>query len=286
MTQAVSDHFEIYTTLDAAAAKAAAVHFEAARAFLLKSFNSADPFPQAVQIVAYKSSGEFRSHLPARVESEHGYSKIDGDSISIVVDGFKTYEYGVREYVNILLARTAPQLPYWLRMGMREFYCTLETKPDQIVLGREPFMGQRPDESAAKSVDATTFLSLLFGLKPGDGWGDSADAVRSRGKYIALGGFDSTLHAPLDISYRIAALHLVRLLMLNPTYSPKFGAFVSALAGGAASTAALNDVYGQSLADLATNLSLERARPSHAVVTLKSPSPVMAEPKIGQVPAR
>jgi hypothetical protein len=283
MTKAVSEHFEVYTTLDEAAAKAALTHFESARAYLLKSFGSADPFPQAVRIVAYKSSGEFRSNLPGRVESEHAFSKIDGDSVTIVVDGFKTYEYGMREYANLMLARNAPGLPYWLRMGLRDMYSTLGTGPGQIVLGREPFMGQRPDQSAA--AGGANFLSVLFGLKPGDGWGDSAEAVRARNKYISLGGFDNTMRNPLGIEYRTEALRLVRLLMFDKTYSPKFGALVGALADGKDTTATIKEVYGQSLAELATNLNVDAARPSHPVATLKVQSPQLAEPKASQFSA-
>lgn len=280
MVKAVSDHFEVYTTQDEAMATAALEHFETARAYLIKQ-TGGDQFQKPVRIVGYKSNNEFRSHLPASIEAEHAFSKITGDSATIVIDTLKpqTYEYAMREYVNLLFARAAPQMPYWLRMGFREFYCTMRTENGELRIGEEPYMEKRVTPAGADPNS----LTMLFGLRASAAWGDSAEAVRTENKLIALGGLDSTLSTGVDVNYRLMAMHLIRLLMLDKAYSPKFGAFVSALAQGADTTATLKSIYGESLADLTVHVRLEWVQASHPVVTLKFALPNPVKPQISQL---
>ncbi len=109
LVKAASDHFEIYTTDNEAAAKAALEHFEIARAYLLQSTNSQDPF-KTVRIFGFKSHGDFGSSLPKGVAAEHAFSRGGEDSALILMDGIgkEGYEYGMKEYVDLLFERVAP----------------------------------------------------------------------------------------------------------------------------------------------------------------------------------
>lgn len=277
---AASDHFDLYTTDTEAAARAALDHFETARLFLIRRVGGVDPFPQSVRIVGFRSNNEYRSHMP-NIEAEHAFSKINGDAVTIEVDTLKptAYEYAMREYVNLLVARAAPNIPYWLRMGFRELYSTMKTGNGEIRVGEDPYMEKR----ASLGEPSTTFLTLLFGLTAGSTWGDSAEAVHASNKFIALGGLDSTLSVGVDPSYRLTALHLTRMLMFDKNYSPKFNAFVSALTGGADTIAALKTVYGQSLADVVTVLRLEMIGASHPAWTVKLALPGELNPRIAHI---
>src|ERR1035441_3384257 len=147
---AVSDHFNLYTTDNEADARAALDHFETARAYLLRLFGGVDQFKNPVRIVGYKSNSEYRSHLPASIEAEHAFSKVNGEDVTIVVDGLKpaAYEYALREYVNLLIVRGAPKMPYWLRMGFRELYCTMKTENGTVHIGEDPYVEKRPSLAA------------------------------------------------------------------------------------------------------------------------------------------
>ena len=280
---AVSDHFNLYTTDNEAAARAALDHFETARAYLLRLFGGADQFKNPVRIVGYKSNNEYRSHLPASIEAEHAFSKVNGEDVTIVVDGLKpaAYQYAFREYVNLLLARAAPNMPYWLRMGFRELYCTLNTGDGAVHVGEDPYMEKRP----SLAEPSTSSLTLLFGLGAGSAWGDSAEAAHASSKFIALGGIDDTMGVGVDPSYRLTALHLTRMLMFDKAYNPKFNAFVNAVKGGADTTATFKTVYEQSLADVIVALRLEMVQPSHPALTVKFALPAELNPRIGHLSA-
>jgi hypothetical protein len=100
---------------------------------------------------------------------------------------------------------------------------------------------------------------------------------------IALGGIDSTMSVGVDPSYRLMTLHLVRLLMFDKDYSPKFGEFAGALANGADTTATFKSVYGQTLEDLAVHLRLEWVQASHPIRSLKFALPNPLEPRISHL---
>jgi hypothetical protein len=280
---AVSDHFDLYTTDNEAAARAALDHFETARAYVLRLFGGADQFKNPVRLIGYKSNSEYRSHLPASIEAEHAFSKINGEDVTIVVDGLKpeSYQYALREYVNLLILRAAPGMPYWLRMGFRELYCTLKTGDGSVHIGEDPAMERRVD----LAEPTTTFLTLLFGLNAGSAWGDSAEAAHAASKFIALGGIDNTMGVGVDHSYRLTALHLTRMMMFDKAYNPKFNAFVNAVKGGADTTATFKSVYGQSLADLIVALRYEMVQASHPALTVKFSLPAAVSPRITHLSA-
>ena len=164
LVKAVSDHFEVYTTDNEAAAKAALTHFEMVRAYLLKAIHSQDPFRNPVRIVGFKSLGEFSPYRPRNVESEKAFALSDAEHMTIVLAGLKKefYEYGVREYVTELLGRAAPKMPYWLKLGFSELYCTLHMENGQLMLGSSP----NRDFHSVTSPDLLN-MSVMFSLNGG-----------------------------------------------------------------------------------------------------------------------
>jgi len=280
---ATSEHFNLYTTENEAAAKATLVQFETARAYLVARTGGVDQFQSPVRLVAYKSNNEYRSHLPASIEAEHCFSKINGDAVTIVMDGInpRAWEYGLREYVNLVLVRSTPGLPYWLRMGLRDLYSTMRIADGTIRLGEEPFMEQRP----ALTAPAASDLSVLFGLHPSDGWGDTPEAARANGKFLALGGFDSTMGVGVSPNIRYTALYLTRLMMLGKDYGPKFGVFVNALSDGRDTTATFRTVYDQALADVGIKLRLAMSQAGIPVANVKFSLPAAPAPRLTDLSA-
>jgi hypothetical protein len=289
LLKVASDHFEVYTTDNEAAAKAAIEHFETARAYLLKSTNSQDPFNKPVRIFGFKSHADFASSLPKGVAAENAYSGSDEGGAFILMDGINkdTYEYGMRQYVDLLFVRVAPKMPFWLRLGFAQLYATMRTGNGAVVIGTEPHVSYRAGSSPTLSAST---MSLVMGLKPGDvAGGDkqaSAFAASNNNSALPQGtqGMD-TIAEGLTQDYSRTALHLVRMLMFSKTYGPKFGAFVGAVAEGANSASTFNSVYGQSMTGLAQDLAMDWKQPSHPVLTLKFEMANPVEPRTTQLSA-
>ena len=281
LVKAVSDHFELYTTENEAAAKAALEHFETVRAYLLKATNAQDPFAAPVRIVGFKSFGEFSSYNIKRDPGAKAFSEAGPARATIVMSGLKKemYEYGVREYATLLLDRTAPKLPYWLKLGFSELYCTLRVENGQLMLGASPARDFR--SSTSPDFNMSTLISLQAGSHGNKGAADFYSSAPNP----ALGKQDSmgSIEASQTVDYPVLAWQLTHMLMFKKEYGSKFGAFVGALANGEDSVAVLGRIYGQSLAGLQQDLILYIKMASHIVVGLKFQLEKPVTPQVSQL---
>ena len=267
MVKAVSDHFELYTTDNEALAKPALEHFETVRAYLLKATNAQDPFAAPVRIVGFKSLGEFSGYSTKHDPGAKAFSTAGPEHVTIVMAGLKKEctEYGVREYVSLLLDRTAPKLPYWLKMGFGELYCTLHMESGQLMLGASPMREYRSTTSPDFNMD------MLITLQAGSHGNKGAADINSRAPNAAVAKTDtmSSLESSLTVNYPVLTWQLTHMLMFKKEYGSKFGAFVGALSNGEGSVAALGQIYNESLEALKQDLLLYMRMGSHAVAGLK-----------------
>jgi hypothetical protein len=284
LVKAVSDHFELYTTDNEAAATAALNHFETVRGYLVGVTGGHDPFTAPVRIVGFKTPGEFSSHQPAGVSAGKAFSEANAERVTIALAGLKPemYQYGEREYVKLLLDRTNPKMAYWLRLGLTELYCTLRLADSgHLVIGIAPT--REFHVTTMPELDLRTF----FALKEGGVTDKGAEDFYAQAPNSALKGKDSlgSIEANLTTDYQGIAWQLTHMLMFQDEYRPKFGAFVGAIAGGENTDAVVQRIYGKSVSGLTGDLAIYYKMPTHKSggVNFQLPKPVT--PQIGELSA-
>ncbi len=290
LLKAVSDHFEVYTTDNEAAAKAILEQFEPVRSYLLKATGSTDPAAEPIRLFDFKSGGDFGTYKPKGAGDIAAFSRKAGDRVAIVVSGFKqeAQEAAMREYVTLVLNHSAPKLPYWLKLGFTELYCTLRVDPGggALTLGSAPFRSYRatgaPDlnmsvlmslKGGATSDSAQTVFDSQ-GTNQAGGTGGPGSSSSTRSSVFGAQDGQGMVAAGLVQDYPLVAFQLIHMLMFDKRYGPQFGAFVSALAGGAESVATLGSIYNQSLLGLGKDLELHMKMPLalvHPKIQLERP---------------
>ena len=286
MAKAVSDHFELYTTDNDAAAKAALTHFESVRGYMLNAFHTKDPFGVPVRLVGFKSAGEYEPYNPKNSDlASKAFSSVVAERLNIVLSTLKKedYQYGVREYVTAFLNKVAPTMPYWLKTGFAELYCTVREENGQIKLGSEP--ARDFHRAISDDFDMTLVFSLNGGISHKKGALDFYAETAANGVPDAQRGADmANLRASSTVDYPVLLWQLTHMLMFKKEYSSKFGAFVGAACEGSTS-AALQQAYGQSLDGLKQDLLLYIKMPSHAVVSSNFHLDKPVTPQVSQLSA-
>ncbi len=137
---ATSAHFDMYAAESETDVRAALQHLEAVRAFFTNATHSQDPNGQPVRIVAFHSEGDFNKYKPAEYVTGRTAYSLPGTPATIVALGLKpdSYEKIFLEYCQMVLDQSAPQLPYWIRAGLAQFYSTLKPGDGTIKLGGPP----------------------------------------------------------------------------------------------------------------------------------------------------
>jgi len=287
LVKAVSDHFELYTTDNEAAAKAAITHFETVRGYLLKAFHSDDPFSKPVRIVGFRSPGEYGPYIPRNGDlNGKAFAEASADQVTIAMAGLKPadYQFGVRDYVMLLLNRTAPKMPYWLRMGFSELYCTLRMENGQLMLGSEPYRDFR------RTVGTNFDMALLFALNGGamankgsvDFYAPSA-SVGIGSTTLGSAAKMASVESDQTVDYPVLLWQLTHMLLFKKEYSSKFGPFVAAVTNGEDSAAAVQRIFDLPLAGLKQDLLFYVKLSSHAVAGLKFQLDKPVTPQVSQL---
>jgi len=286
MMKAVSDHFELYTTDNEAAAQAALTHFETVRTYVLHAFHSQDPFTAPVRLVAFKSAGEYEPYNPKNSAlASKAFLEADAERVIIAMATLKKqdYQYGVREYVTALLNKVVPTMPYWLKTGMAELYCTVREENGQIRLGSEP--ARDFHTTIPTDIDMALVFSLNGGMSRDKGSLDFyAESGQSGVPNAKAGAALANQQASSTVDYPVVLWQLTHMLMFKKEYSAKFGAFVGAACDGS-TAAALQQAYGQSLDGLKQDLLLYIKMPTHAVVSTSFRLDKPVTPQVSQLSA-
>jgi hypothetical protein len=287
-TRATSPHFDMYADESETEIRAALQHLEAVRGFFINATHSQDPDAQPVRIVAFHSEGDFNRYKPAEYVVAGAYP-LPGQPATIVALGLKpdSYEKIFMEYCQMVLDRSAPQLPYWIRAGLAQFYSTLKPGDGTIKLGAQPTRSFH--STAAGGLDIT----LLAGV-------DRKAYLESRSKAAndyytdtnnndALGkaGAKSTTalnatQANITQDYQNATFMLTHMIMFNPAYRAKAGQLIGTLASGQDTAAAFNAVYGRSLSQVLDDLLLYMRQ---SALPVSNPKYVYDKPPAPQIQA-
>jgi hypothetical protein len=286
MVKAVSGHFELYTTDNDAAAKAALTHFETVRGYVLHAFHANDPFGAPVRLVGFKSAGEYEPYNPKNSDlASKAFSKAGAERLTIVMATLRKedYQYGVREYVTAFLDKVAPTMPYWLRSGFAELYCTVREENGRMKFGSEP--AREFQSMISRDFDMELMFSLNGGIRRNKGALDFYAESSQGGVPNAKVGADmANQQATSTVDYPVLLWQLTHMLMFKKEYSPKFGAFVAA-ACEQKTDAAVEQVYGQSLAGLKQDLLLYIKMPAHAVLSTNFQLDKPVTPQVSQLSA-
>jgi hypothetical protein len=284
LVKAVSDHFELYTTDNDAAAKAALTHFETVRGYLLKSMRAADPFTAPVRIFGFKATAEYEFYVPKGGDlTSKAFSATAGDRVVIGMSSLKKddYQFGVREYAALLLARLDPKMPYWLKLGLSELYSTLRPEEGTIAMGEEPMRSFHSEVSS--DLDMQVMFALKGGISRNKGaeqfYGDNSQTGIANSK---AGAKMANMEGTTTVDYPMVLWQLTHMLMFKKEYSPKFGALVGAL-NDQNTVSAIQQVFGQSLEGLKYDLMLYIQMPSHEVLHLKYQLDSPVKPQVSQL---
>lgn len=132
------------------------------------------------------------------------------------------------EFVHLVLNHTTGPLPKWLEEGFAEFHSTLEVSNGKVRLGR-------PVENHMRLLAVAPWISA-----------EEIAALTTTEKVAQLGRNTPTFYAQ--------SWALVHMLRLHERYRSGFSNFFNAVASGESTPAALQRVYGKSLADLMPEL--------------------------------
>ncbi|HEY4089763.1 MAG TPA: hypothetical protein VGM43_27755 [Bryobacteraceae bacterium] len=259
---ASSAHFEMYAAQSESEIRAALQHLEIVRAFFINSTHSQDPGGQPVRVVVFQSEGDAAKFRPSEYGSVTTYS-ISGTPATIVSLGLKPerYEHIFREYCQLVLDQSAPKIPYWLRSGLAQFYSTLKPEENKIKLGAAPARAFHSHDGL--NVDLVQLFGADRKMFLESSSRSSTEFYADTGNYAALGAKGAaatqalnSLESKAAQDYELPSWALTHMLMFSPTYRAKAGAFIGQTSNGEETVAAFGSVYGRSLADVRSDLSL------------------------------
>lgn len=223
-TKATTPHFELYTTDGEGVAKRTLLYFEQIRSFFLQTMTIERKSQERIRIIGFRNDKEYEPFRPTESAAAY-YTQIAGrDTIVIGRIGDEHHQTAVHEYVHLLVKASGADFPPWLSEGTAELYSTLEPFGKKVRIGGLP-LGRLRALHELKWIP----LERLFEVKHGD-------PEYSLKKHT--GAFYSQSWA------------LTHMLNLAEAYRPKVSEAVRAIANGAGSMETLQQIYGQSPAEL------------------------------------
>ena len=259
---ASSAHFEMYAAQSESEIRGALQHLEVVRAFFLNSTHSQDPGGQPVRVVIFQSEGDSAKYRPSEYGLVTTYS-MPGPPATIVSVGLKpeSYEHIFREYCQLVLEQSAPKIPYWLRSGLAQLYSTLKPEDNRIKLGAAPARAFHSHDGL--NVDLVQLFGADRKMFLESSSRSSTEFYADTGNYAALGAKGAAATQALNSletnaaqDYELPSWALAHMLMFSPIYRAKVGAFIGQTSNGEETVAAFGSVYGRSLADVRSDLSL------------------------------
>ena len=270
---ATSAHFDMYSAQNEADARAALTHLEAVRAYFVTATHSKDPGDQPVRIVAFQSAGDFNKYKPAEYAASTAFP-LAGPPATIVALGLKpeNYEKIFFEYCQLVMDESAPRLPYWLRVGMAQFYSTLKPVETGMRLGAPPARAfhthGQPDLIQLFTVDRAGYLAARA-KSATDFYADTSTNAALGAKGAAATSALNAVQSNTSVEFEVPDWTLIHMLMFSPDYRPKVGEFIAVLGSGQETGAGLGAVYGRSASQVGKDLELYMKQSSFAVATVK-----------------
>lgn len=229
-TYSASEHFEVYTTGGARAARDTLTHFERVHAFFGVVLGTAPKLPTRVRLIVFSNQRQFAAYRPHDKAAAYYLPGADRDYIVMERMDAEAVPIVTHEYAHLILRHSGGTYPVWLNEGMVEFFSTLQPNGDKMRFG-DP---KEEHLAYLESGVAMLPVSRLFAI--------GHDSPEYNG-----GAHGSVLYAQ--------SWALVHMLQFDEHYAPKWPQFFTLVASGTASADALTQVYGQTPERLGRDLS-------------------------------
>jgi hypothetical protein len=217
-----SPNFEMYSNAGARDAVKTIAYFEQVRDFFMRtrSLSSAGRLP--VTIVGFRGAKDFKPY--AVNESAAAYYTGDENRDYIIMSsvGEEVFPIATHEYTHLLIRHTGIKLPLWLHEGIAEVYSSLKPNAGKIMIG-DVLKGRGYLLSRREWIP----LGKLFAVEK-----DSPE-------------YNEKDHTGIFYSQSWLLAHM---LMLGPTYSPRFADFLEAVDRTESSERAFQSIYGKTVA--------------------------------------
>jgi tetratricopeptide (TPR) repeat protein len=221
-------HFRLYTTNDEKTAAEALRTFESARYFFEKSGIFRSVPTSIVQIVAFRSEQEYRSHGINPGACGYYQRTRRGDYIVMRDLEPEHHQIGVHEYTHFVFEHSGLILPLWLNEGLADLYSSVSGRESHAVLGRAPF-GRLYTLENQPLIDVGTLLDV----------GRDSPYYRQPQKMLV---------------FYAESWALTHMLALSSDYAAEFPKFVGSVSSGANARDSLARVYGKSLDQVTADL--------------------------------
>jgi len=220
--------FQMYTTNPKDDALRELEFFEKVRSALLKIIPVKTTRPTAVQIVAFRSENEFNPYRFQAGGSAYYLRTFDREYIVLDDINPAHRQLMVHEFTHVIVADAGLQLPIWLNEGLAELYSSIDFQDEQVTVGR-PLARHLTTLSRHPWMD----WNALFAVGRDSPYYNESDKM-------------SIFYAQ--------SWALTHMLALSEAYAPRFNAFLADISSGMASAAALQTIYGKSMAQIAVDL--------------------------------
>ena len=217
-----SPNFEAYSSAGERDTRDALRYFERMRDFFLQVNQREPPKPVPVYVVVFGSEKEYAPYRFNEFATAYYFGGADRDYIVLGRTGEQAAQIAVHEYVHLVARHAGLKFPPWLNEGIAELYSNLRTLGDKVLVG-DLVPGRLQALYAEKWVPLSVILSA----------GPDSPYYNEKNKAGSL--------------YN-EGWALVHMLQLSPDYVGKFTEFLATVQSGVDSAAALEKVYGKSVA--------------------------------------
>lgn len=222
-TYARSDHFEVYTTAGDRRAREALAYFERAHAFFTEFLQISPRTGAPTRLIIFSGDRQFEPYRLNDVAIAYYQPGPDRDSIVMRAMDADTAAIVVHEYVHLINRHSGGVYPVWLNEGLAEFFSTMDPQRNSVTLGVVPVGRLLHLRGGAPLLS----LERLFSVGH-----DSPE-------------YNTESHAGVFYSQSWAMTHM---LLVDDLYRAGAVNFLNLVAAGESSAAAIEKVYGRSLA--------------------------------------
>ncbi len=223
-----SEHFELYSQGDDAAARSALVWFEQLRAFYLQKTGMAAESLHPVRVIGFRSAGDYQPYRLRLASDAHYIGTENLDYIVMAALDAGQFPTAAHEYTHSILHAAGLKFPTWFAEGVAEFFSTVSISERECTLG-----GNLPARSQTLQHQTWMPLAELLDM-PAD------SPARDQRETAAV--------------FYAESWALTDMLVLAPQYSPKFPELIAALSSGTPASEALPTIDGKSLDAIASDL--------------------------------
>jgi tetratricopeptide (TPR) repeat protein len=225
-----SEHFELYSQGDDAAARSALIWFEQLRAFYLQKTGLPPERLPPVRVISFRSASQYQPYRLGLASDAHYIGTEGRDYIVMAALDAGQFPTAAHEYAHSILRAAGLKFPLWFAEGLAEFFSTVNINERESTLG-----GDLLARSQVLQRQPWMPLAELMDLAANSPARDNRDTA---GVFYAQ------------------SWALANMLILSPQYAPMSGDLITALSSGTPGSEVLPKIYGKSLIAITSDLHL------------------------------